>query len=187
MLAGHLQPGVGAAWLEFRNEGVLTMARPSANPKTTAEIKALRIATTGLRSAQLTARASKARLRALKDEVKIQKQHYKWARKQVRVAKDTLAEWRTAADATAVAETEPPALAPAAKLAKAAVSEGKKPKAGPAKRQALAIKRHTLIPIAPAPEPSTVAAKTAVILPDRPPTARPEPAVAPVAPTPAVE
>ena len=126
------------------------MARSGATLKTAEEIRALQVAKATLRSAQLTARASKARLQALKGEIKIQKQHYKWARKQVRVAKDALAEWRSAAAATAVAETELPAPAPAAKRAKATESESKKRKAGPAKREALRIKRLILRPVAPA-------------------------------------
>ena len=142
------------------------MAKSGEAPKTTAEIQALRIATTTLRSARIIAKASKARLQALKGEVKIQKQHYKWARKQVRVAKDALTQWQTAAAAEAaeVAEIKPPASA-ARRANAAGGAEGKGP-ARPAKRQALAIKRHTLVPIAPAPGPSTVSAQVPVTFPE---------------------
>ena len=160
------------------------MARPDATAKTAEEMRALQIATATLKSAQLTARASKARLQALKGEVKIQKQHYKWARKQVRVAKDTLAEWRTAAAAMAVAGTEPPAPAPAAKRARAPASVGRKGQAASAKPGALAIKRLVLRPVAPVPAPSAVPAQSAKNLPSQPAAARREPASAPDATTP---
>ena len=159
------------------------MARSSAIPKTTAEIKALRIATTTLRGAQLTAKASKARLRALKSEVKIQKQHYKWARKQVRVAKDALAQWRAAAAAEVEAVDAVKTPAPTAKRAKAAGGEGNKSKARPAKREALAIKRLILSPVVPEPAPSAVPAQSAVIAPIQPTAARRGPAMTPGAAT----
>jgi hypothetical protein len=118
---------------------------------TTPEKKALRIAAATLKSARLTAKASKARLRALKSEVKIQKQHHKWARKQVRVAKEALAQWQATAEAApeppqatppAEGEIEPPVHADSGKT-------GHKKKALKRKKAALALERITLIPVAP--------------------------------------
>ncbi len=117
---------------------------------TTPEKKAMRIATATLKSARLTAKASKARLRALKSEVKIQKQHHKWARKQVRVAKEALAQWQATAEAALAAppapeaEAEPPAHA-------ASEKPERKKKGSKRKERALALERITLVPVAPQP------------------------------------
>jgi hypothetical protein len=105
---------------------------------TNTEEKALRAATAVLKSARLTAKASKAKLRALKSEAKIQKRHYKWARQQVRLAKEALAQWRSAVKAADSPSDESEIEHDAARDAE--------PRAKRAKRKdaELAIERHTL-------------------------------------------
>ena len=118
---------------------------------TTPEQKAVHVATATLKSARLTAKASKARLRALKSEAKIQKRHYKWARKQVRVAKEALAQCRAAAEAAEGKPTGPEASADEASPVK--------DKSGRAKRKqaVLAIEQQTLVPVGDRPSPPIAA------------------------------